>query len=329
MNFSTRFKRQLFQANPESFGKLALELFRWQAHHNSIYRAYLSHLNVHPEEIDDFEQIPCVPIEFFKHHRVLSGDHSEAVQVFESSGTTGQARSKHYVPDLQWYHQVCEAIFAQQWGNLQDYHIFALLPSYLERNNASLVTMTDNFIRKSQSPYSGFYLNNYQQLINTVEKARQTKGSVLLLGVTFALLDLAEQYSLNWPEVIIMETGGMKGRRQELTRPEVHQMLHEKLGITSVASEYGMTELLSQAYAHDSGRFTSPPWLKVMIRDIYDPFTYVKNAKQGGINIIDLANVDSCAFIETKDLGRIISGNSFEVLGRYDNSEIRGCNLMI
>ncbi|MGB3586221.1 MAG: acyl transferase [Tunicatimonas sp.] len=329
MNFSTSFKSQLLQANAESFERLALALFHWQAHHNPIYRAYLFYLKVNPNEIDDFKQIPCLPIEFFKYHRVLSGGDSEVVQIFESSGTTNQVRSKHYVPDVAWYHQVCEAIFAQLWGKLQDYHIFALLPSYLERNNASLVSMTDHFIRESQSPYSGFYLNNYQQLIDTVEKARQTKGSVLLLGVTFALLDLAERYSLNWPEVIIMETGGMKGQRQELTRPEVHQILQEKLGIASVASEYGMTELLSQAYAYKLGRFTSPPWLKVIIRDIYDPFTYVKSGKQGGINIIDLANVDSCAFIETKDLGRVVSNNTFEVLGRYDNSEIRGCNLMI
>ncbi|WKN42545.1 acyl transferase [Tunicatimonas pelagia] len=329
MNFSTQFKHKLLKANPKSFEALALELFQWQAHHNPIYRAYLSYLKVHPTTINTIEQIPCLPIEFFKHHRILSGNHSKVTQIFESSGTTGQIRSKHYVPNLAWYHQVCETIFTQQWGQLQDFHIFALLPSYLERNNASLVSMADYLIRESKSPYAGFYLNNFQQLVDAVEQARQAQGAVLLLGVTFALLDLAEQYSLNWSEVVIMETGGMKGRRKELTRPEVHQILRTKLGVTSVASEYGMTELLSQAYARSTGQFAAPPWMKVMIRDIYDPFAHVQPGKQGGINIIDLANVDSCAFIETKDLGRVLDNRLFEVLGRYDNSEIRGCNLMV
>lgn len=329
MNFSTDFKRKVLYTKPELFNDLALELFNWQSQHNLIYQKYLSYLKVDPSAIENFKQIPCLPIEFFKHHRILSSISSEAIKTFESSGTTGQTRSIHYVSDVNWYHQVSEAIFNQQWGELQDYHIFALLPSYLERNNSSLVSMANYFIQQSDSPYSGFYLDNYQQLIEAVENARQAKGRVLLLGVTFALLYLADRFSLNWPDVVVMETGGMKGRGEELTRTEVHQLLKKNLDLHSVASEYGMTELLSQAYAHESGEFVSPPWMKVLIRDIYDPFSYVPTGKQGGINIIDLANIDSCAFIETKDLGRLTTNSLFEVLGRYDNSEIRGCNLMI
>ena len=329
MHFSTQFKHKLLQSSPESFDELALELFHWQAQQNPIYRTYLSYLKINPATIKNIEQIPCLPIEFFKYHRVLSGNHAKALQVFESSGTTGQTRSKHYEPDVAWYHNVCYSIFNQQWGKIQDFHIFALLPSYLERQNASLVSMADYFIRQSQSSHSGFYLNDFPRLVDEMEKARKTERKVLILGVTFALLDLAEQFVLDWPEVIIMETGGMKGRRKELTRAEVHQIITKKLRVSAVASEYGMTELLSQAYAKQAGQFSSPHWMKVLIRDIYDPFTYLENGKQGGVNVIDLANVDSCAFIETKDLGRILQEGYFEVLGRYDNSEIRGCNLML
>ncbi|MEM9829524.1 MAG: acyl transferase [Bacteroidota bacterium] len=329
MNFSTPFKRKLLQSGPESFEELALELFHWQAQQNPVYRTYLSYLKINPAAINKIEQVPCLPIEFFKYHRVLSDNQAKVEQVFESSGTSGQVRSKHFVSDLAWYHTICERGFYQQWGKIQDYHIFALLPSYLERKNASLVSMADYFIRQSDSPHAGFYLNNLQKLVDGVEEARRTEGKVLLLGVTFALLDLAEQFSLDWPEVIVMETGGMKGRKKELTRAEVHQIIKDKLGVVVVSSEYGMTELLSQAYAQQLGEFSTPHWMKIMIRDVYDPFEYLTNGQQGGINIIDLANVDSCAFIETKDLGQFTRDGKFEVLGRYDNSEVRGCNIMV
>ncbi|MEQ9442874.1 MAG: acyl transferase [Cyclobacteriaceae bacterium] len=329
MNFSTQFKERLLASPPEPFEDMALELFNWQFCENAVYQEYVTYLGVAPPSIRTIEQIPCLPIEFFKYHRIISGAERSTEQIFESSGTTGQLRSKHHVADLSWYHQVCERIFEQKWGPLSDYHIFALLPSYLERDNASLVAMVDDFIRKSQSEFSGFYLRDFPRLVQQVEGAIQTGRKVLLLGVTFALLDLADQHSLTWPEVIVMETGGMKGKRKELIRAEIHEQLMNRLGVKVVAAEYGMTELLSQAYARHSGQFEEAPWMKILIRDMHDPFAYVAPGRQGGINVIDLANVDSCAFIETKDIGKTIGDRSFEVLGRFDNSELRGCNLMI
>jgi len=329
MSFSRHFKRHLLDTDTHSFEGMAMELFHWQAKHNPIYRTYLSHLNITPGKIKSTDNIPFLPIEFFKYHQVITGNPAQNQLFFESSGTTGQVRSRHYVADLPWYYQVCQRGFEQQWGPLTDFHIFALLPSYLERKNASLVAMADFFVEQSQSTYSGFYLSNLEQLVNQVEAARQTNRRILLLGVTFALLSLAETYRLQWPEVVIMETGGMKGRRKEVTRAEVQELLANGLGVTTVASEYGMTELLSQAYSQANGQFTPPPWMKIRIRDTYDPFSPTPDGRQGGINVIDLANVDSCAFIETKDLGKSINNKSFEVLGRFDNSEVRGCSLMV
>jgi phenylacetate-coenzyme A ligase PaaK-like adenylate-forming protein len=329
MSFPRQFKHHLLDIDARSFEAMAMELFQWQAEHNSIYQTYLSHLNINPKKIKSTENIPFLPIEFFKHHQVVTKNTAQTQFFFESSGTTGQTRSRHYIADLPWYYQVCQRAFERQWGPLTDFHIFALLPSYLERKNASLVAMADFFIEQSQSAYSGFYLNNFEKLVHQVEAARQTNRRILLLGVTFALLTLAETYRLQWPEVVIMETGGMKGRRKEITRAEVHNLLATGLGVTNVASEYGMTELLSQAYSRVNGQFTPPPWMKIRIRDTYDPFSPAPDGRQGGINVIDLANVDSCAFVETKDLGRRVSDESFEVLGRFDNSEVRGCSLMI
>ena len=329
MSFSRQFKRRILDISTHLFEERAMELFHWQAEHNSIYRTYLSYLKVAPKEIKRTANIPFLPIEFFKYHPVVTGDTSQHQVVFESSGTTGQIRSQHYVADLPWYQQICQRAFEQRWGPLTDYHIFALLPSYLERNNSSLVAMADFFIKQSQSAYSGFYLNDLERLVHQVERARQTNRRVLLLGVSFALLSLAETYCLQWPEVLIMETGGMKGRRKEITRAEVHELLFSGLGVTTVASEYGMTELLSQAYAQSEGQFTTSPWMKILIRDTYDPFSQAPDGRQGGINVIDLANVDSCAFIETKDLGRRVDEKTFEVMGRFDNSEVRGCSLMV
>ena len=328
MNFSTQFKTRLLDLPHESFEEMAIELFLWQTLKNPVYKVYIKYLGINPVSVSSIDQIPCLPIEFFKYHQVVS-DAPSIERVFESSGTTGQLRSKHYVADLLWYQKVCERIFEQCWGKLKSCHVFALLPSYLERNNASLVAMADHFIRQSQSDLSGFYLDNLSTLVQKVEEARKTERKVLMLGVTFALLELAEKYKVEWRDVIVMETGGMKGRQKEMTRSEVHDRLINRLGVQFVAAEYGMTELISQAYAKQSGKFELPLWMQIQIREIEDPFTYTEVGKQGGINIIDLANVDSCAFIETKDLGRITKNGHFEVLGRFDNSEVRGCNLMI
>lgn len=328
MSFSRQFKHRLLDVNARSFEAMAMELFYWQAKHNLIYHTYLSHLGVDFEKVRSTPNIPFLPIEFFKHHQVISGNAPPNKRFFESSGTTGQTRSRHYIADLPWYHQVCLQGFERQWGPLTDYHVFALLPSYLERSNASLVAMADFFIKQSQSAYSGFYLSDLDRLVHQVESARQTNRRILILGVTFALLDLVEIYRLQWPEVVVMETGGMKGKRKEITRAEVQELLFRGLGVSKVASEYGMTELFSQAYSQAKGQFMSPPWMKISIRDTYDPFSPAPKGRQGGINVIDLANVDSCAFIETKDLGKIVNSRSFEVLGRFDNSEVRGCSLL-
>jgi phenylacetate-coenzyme A ligase PaaK-like adenylate-forming protein len=327
------FKDKLFKINAQNFEAFALSLFQWQAVHNPIYHAYLAHLGKKPGQVHQLSEIPFLPIRFFKDQRVVTEDTENTASdwtYFESSGTTGQQPSRHYVNDTAFYLQVCRSIFEQQYGQLQDFHIFALLPSYLERQHASLVAMTDYFIRESQSPLSGFYLQDYEQLIGQLDTAKKSKRQILLLGVSFALLELAEHYQPDLQGVTVMETGGMKGRRKELVREELHQILQRGLNVSQIHSEYGMTELMSQAYAHKQGLFRCPPWMQVFIRDINDPFYMDRNLRYGGINIIDLANVHSCAFLETQDLGKYHSlENTFEVLGRFDNSDTRGCNLMV
>lgn len=327
------FKDNLFSINAQNFEEHVLSLFRRQAEHNPVYRKYISCLGVKTRDIHQIHQIPFLPISFFKNHRVITheGESStEKYDYFESSGTTGQQRSRHYIPDLDFYLRICQSIFEQQYGKLDDFHVFALLPSYLERKHASLVAMADYFIQQSQSPFSGFYLQDYEKLLVQIAKARQSNRKVLLLGVTFALLDLAEKFRPNLKDVIVMETGGMKGRRKEIIRQELHQMLKEGLNVKHIHAEYGMTELLSQAYAHRDGLFQAPPWMRIIIRDINDPFYFNQDLRYGGINVIDLANVHSCAFIETQDLGKYhTSTHTFEVLGRFDNTDTRGCNLMV
>ncbi len=325
------FKDKLFKINAQNFEKHALSLFRWQAVHNAVYRAYLNNLSRNTNAVNKLEDIPFLPISFFKNHRVMSGDQeNQQWTYFESSGTTGQQRSRHYVSDPQFYVKVCQQIFEQQYGPLEEYHIFALLPSYLERQNASLVAMTDDFIRKSRSTLSGFFLDNYPTLLKHISEARNSKRKILLLGVTFALLELAENCDADLEGVVIMETGGMKGRRKEIVRQELHQYLAKQLNVLQIHAEYGMTELMSQAYAKADGIFRTPPWMRIYIRDINDPFYLDHHLRYGGINIIDLANVDSCAFIETQDLGRYhTEDQTFEVLGRLDNTDVRGCNLMV
>lgn len=327
MNKLKSSKVNLFSINAVNFEENALRLFKFQAKNNLVYKQYINHLQVNVNSVDSIFKIPFMPIEFFKHHTIKTMDW-EPIAVFESSGTTGQVKSKHFIEDLDYYHQVTEYIFKLFYGDLGNYHFLALLPSYMERENSSLVVMVKNFMEKSDSRYSGFFLNDYTVLIDKIELARQNGKKIILIGVSFALLELAELSSLDLNNVIVMETGGMKGRRTELTREELHDVLKEKFNLTHIHSEYGMTELLSQAYATSEGNFNCPPWMKVIIRNINDPFEMGNQIRSGGVNVIDLANVQSCAFIETQDLGSYQSDDSFKILGRFDNSDIRGCNLL-
>ena len=329
MDSLRQFQETIFTVSAGNFEAHALALFHWQAQHNEIYRQYIEQLGVNPEAVDTVEQIPFLPIDFFKRHRILSTSAESVDAVFESSGTTQQVRSHHYVTDLSFYYRVSQRIFEAQFGSLSSYHVLALLPSYLERNNASLVAMADHFIRQSASPYSGFYLDDYKELVRTLEAAQQDGRLVLLIGVTFALLRLAEEYFPDLSNVIILETGGMKGMRKEMIREEVYHHLQENTGARRIYSEYGMTELLSQAYSQKPNRFHPPNWVQVRIREINDPLVEANEGQIGGINVIDLANVHSCAFIETMDRGRSYQDRTFEVLGRLDNSDVRGCNTMI
>jgi hypothetical protein len=325
-----------------TFDELALEVFRFQSVQNPIYRQYLGYLRINPEKINRIEKIPFLPIQFYKNHRIVS-DNAPTQLTFESSGTTGQTTSKHYLSDLPFYELISQQIFEQFYGYLSDYHILALLPSYLERNNSSLVYMVQSFIYKSYSQQSGFYLNNQNELVEKLKQIldnQHDKRKILLIGVTFGLLDLVESgfdFSFiqnNQDRIIVMETGGMKGRRKELVREEVHEILTKKLFVNKIHSEYGMTELLSQGYSKGDGIFALPNTMKILLRDVNDPLApprpslTERASVRGGINVIDLANIDSCCFIETQDLGNIIDNQHFTVIGRFDNSDIRGCNLM-
>ena len=318
-------KSSLHKINESTFDNHTIELFKYQATHNKLYQHFLDSLSIDPEKIKKVSQIPFLPIEFFKSHTIKTNEW-EAEIVFESSGTSQLIRSKHYIQDLDFYHRHAEQLFEDVFGPLSGKTIVALLPSYLERQGSSLVSMADSFIRKSQSPKSGFYLNELDKLVDLLDNSKDEE--VYLFGVTFALLDLATQYKLELGHVTIIETGGMKGRREEIIKEELYNLLEQNLGVQRIYSEYGMTELLSQAYG-ENGKFSQGNSMKVLIRDINDPYTLLTPGKTGGINIIDLANLHSCAFIETKDLGRLNEDGTFEVLGRFDNSDLRGCNLLV
>ena len=310
------------------FEKTALKVFRHQYDNNTVYRDFCNFLNRHKQNVKSVKEIPFLPIQFFKSHEVLSS--AEPVQItFASSGTTGMATSRHLVTDLEYYEQSFRQAFSQFYGNVEDYAILALLPSYLEREGSSLIYMVKDLIEGSNNPHSGFYLNNYYELIDKLTALDSTGQNVLLIGVTYALLDLAEMQQFSLKNTIIMETGGMKGRRREMIREELHELLCKGFGVNEIHSEYGMTELLSQAYSLGNGIFECPPWMDILIRDTEDALTYVDSGKTGGINVIDLANMNSCSFIATQDLGKKYANQSFEVLGRFDNSDIRGCNLMV
>lgn len=314
--------------NEEDFNEIALEVFKFQFENNRVYRSFCDLLVVHPSDISHFLDIPFLPIQFFKSHTVLI-DGLSAETKFYSSGTSNTARSIHYVSDLEIYESSFVKGFELQYGPIEGKVILALLPSYLQQNGSSLVYMAKTLIEKSKNPNSGFYLNNLGELSVLLRHLNNTDSEVILLGVTYALLDLIADQKFNLYNTIIMETGGMKGRRKEMIREELHNTLKLGFGVEEIHSEYGMTELLSQAYSLSSGLFNCPPWMKVLVRSIQDPLEIINTNKTGGINIIDLANLNSCSFIATQDLGKVDENGSFEVLGRFDTAEIRGCNLMV
>jgi len=305
----------------------ALNVFKFQFENNRLYRSFCDLLYVNPSDVSKLEEIPFLPIQFFKSHNVLSSN--QAVQdTFTSSGTTGSITSKHLVTNLSIYEESYLKAFKQFYGNIQDYVVLALLPNYLERKGSSLIYMVDDLIKKSNHEDSGFYLNQYDELKAKIETLESKGQKTLLIGVTFALLNLIETHQFNLKHTIIMETGGMKGMRKELVREELHHILTKGFGVETIHSEYGMTELLSQAYSNGNGVFTFPNWMKVLTRDPEDALSIHTKSKTGGLNIIDLANVNSCSFIATQDLGKVHPNGTFDVVGRFDSSDIRGCNLM-
>lgn len=327
----TAIEKQIFEVNsPDGFNGLALIIFHFQYKKNPVYHKFVDFLRVDISQIGHYSQIPFLPIEFFKQHKILVDDF-QAEEVFLSSGTTGAQNSKHYVAKADVYTKSFTKGFEQFFGQPNDFVILALLPSYLEQSGSSLVYMSQKLIDLSGSPESGFYLNDYEKLAEVLSILHKKKRKVILLGVTYALLDLAEQFPGNFPDLFLVETGGMKGRRQEMIREDLHEKLKKAFGIKHVYSEYGMTELLTQAWSKGEGIFETPPWMKVLIRDVNDPISLLPEGKSGGINIIDLANLYSCSFIATSDLGKIIPGKDgkFTVLGRFDNSDVRGCNLLV
>ena len=317
--------------NEAQFNELAMAVFAYQFEHNTLYRSFCDLLYKHPSDITSIQDIPFLPISFFKSHQIISSLPS-AVQnpevIFESSGTTGVVTSKHYVTDIDLYRKSFITNFQYHYGPIKNYVILALLPSYLERSDSSLVFMVSEFIQKTGHPDSGFYLHEYSALSEKIRFLEQKGQKTLLIGVSYALMDLVEKYQFELNHTIVMETGGMKGRRKELVRNELHTLLCDGFGVDQIHSEYGMTELLSQAYSKGGGSFTTPPWMHILIRDPEDPLTLQKDGVSGGLNIIDLCNINSCAFIATQDIGRYISPSSFSVLGRFDHADIRGCNLM-
>lgn len=310
------------------FERVALAIFRYQASECAVYSKFVKNLGIVPSLIEEISQIPFLPIEFFKSHKVAAGD-IEAEVVFLSSGTTGMSQSRHFVSDVSLYEASFRKGFNQFYGQITEYTFLALLPSYSERDGSSLIYMVDALIRESGKANSGYFLYNHEDLYSTLIKLREKKEPTILIGVTYALLDFIEKFPLNFPELIIMETGGMKGRRKEMIREELHAILCNGFGVGSIHSEYGMTELLSQAYSLGEGVFNCPAWISVSTRDTNDPLSLLQPGQTGGINVIDLANLNSCSFIATQDLGKLNVDGSFEVLGRFDNSDIRGCNLLV
>jgi len=322
-------KQKIFNVDRTNFENLALEIFSYQAKENKIYAAYLDSLNRAPSSITQISDIPFMPIEFFKFHNVVCGT-KEAELVFSSSTTTSDKPSLHYVADSAIYKESARKGFESFYGSIEDYEILSLLPSYLEREGSSLVHMVSQWnLMKGLDANAGFYLYDHEALKNHLERNESAEKKTLLIGVSFALLDFAENNMLDLEHTIVMETGGMKGRRKEITRSELHKILKTSLGVEAIHSEYGMTELLSQAYSSGEGIFECPSWMKVIGRELNDPFSPAEIGSSAALNIIDLGNVHSCSFISTSDIGRVYRDARFEVLGRMDVSDTRGCNLMV
>ena len=326
----SRTLQDIFNINDHrTFRAAALEVFYYQSRHTPVYRDYLAARRVDPSKVIEVEQIPFLPIEFFKSHTVMV-EWKNAEVVFESSGTEGTTPSLHHVADASLYYKSFTTAFRQFYSDPFTYCILALLPAYLERSASSLVHMMDQLITDSGHPDSGFYLHNLDELASVLQKRNEDGFPTLLVGVSFALLDLADKHPMNLGDhIMLMETGGMKGRRQEMVRGELHRELKTAFGLDAIHSEYGMTELLSQAYSKGDGLFRCPPWMKILVRDPNDPLSLLSAGQSGGINVIDLANLNSCSFIATGDLGKVYEDGSFEVLGRFDHSDIRGCNLLV
>ncbi len=332
---------EALKADDAEFESLALEVFRYQYKNNEIYRTYCTLIKKNPTTVKELQEIPFLPISFFKNFTVKTGEWSEET-VFTSSGTTGAITSSHYVRDITFYNKIACAGFENFYGAIKNYCVLGLLPAYLERAGSSLVAMTDDFIRRSRYMQSGFFLYDHEKLYGILKNNNEKKIPTLLIGVTFALLDFTEQFRIDFPELIIMETGGMKGRRKEMIREELHGILKKNFGVPRIHSEYGMTELLSQGYSTRNGVFAPIPSMRVFVREITDPFSVFSTGssqsngdrtlitvKAGVINIIDLANIDTCSFIATDDLGKLYADGTFEVSGRLDNADIRGCNLLV
>lgn len=326
---ATQLARSAMQSSDvQSTNDAALALFRLQARHVPVYREFVKTLGVDPEQVKTVEDIPYLPISFFKSHEVLM-EGAKAEIEFQSSGTTGMERSTHRVADLDLYEHSSITAFEQLFGPLQGLCILALLPNYIEQSASSLIYMVGTFMERSGHPDNGFFLDQFNRLEEKLLKLEASGQRTLLIGVPYALLDFLEKRHLELKHTILMETGGMKGRRKEMVRHDLHEILKKHTGLSAIHSEYGMTELLSQAYSLSNGLFQTPPWMRVRIREVNDPFTTARNGKTGGIDIMDLANAHSCAFISTMDLGRQIDDVRFEILGRFDNSDVRGCNLLV
>ncbi|MBN1251108.1 MAG: acyltransferase [Bacteroidales bacterium] len=321
--------KNIFNLLSESeFGDIAIDIFKYQYKNNIVYKQFVDYLNVDYKKINTVEQIPFLPIEFFKTHKVISGSNNAKI-TFLSSGTTNLNRSKHHITDLEIYRNSFTKGFEFFYGNISDYCILGLLPNYLENKSSSLIYMMEDLIKLSNCNKSGFYLNNYEELYNTILDLKKLNKKYILIGVSYALIDFANLFKIDLSDGILMETGGMKGKRKELTKSELHSFFKESFNVSNVHSEYGMTELLSQSYSKGEGIFECPPWMKILIRDTYDPLSDIGTGRTGGINVIDFANFNSCSFIATKDLGKLHENGRFEVLGRFDDSDIRGCNLLV
>jgi len=325
----TEVQDSIFNIRTETdFWAYTRSVFNYQYNNNKVYKEFVTLLKREPTAVKTVSDIPFLPVEFFRNHKIITGERPVEL-IFESSGTADVIPGRHYVSDLKLYEESFFKTFRRFYGDPAGYLIIALLPSYTEREGSSLVYMASRLIKASRHPRSGFYNGKTSDIVNAINKGKEEGSRILLLGVSFALLDLAENESADLSGVIVMETGGMKGRRKELTRSELHNILKEKLNVKTIHSEYGMTELMSQAYSSGDGIFYCPPWMKIVIRDPQDPLSIFNTpGKTGGINIIDLANLNSCSFIATGDLGKLHEDGGFEVLGRFDNSDIRGCNLM-